>query len=743
MNTHSIAKLIVTRPKTVLLIYTIVTVVIGLQIRNLYMESDLTQYLPQNDPSIQLWNRIDQGFQIGSTIIVYVNANDIRDPAVLREMDRVTTKVDTYKLDKGKTDGVFSVSSIAQLIKEENAKPKLPMDLGGTGKYEIPDDPDLINTYMARIQSMEGILFLTTYKDTVIIFQLADNASYTTVLNNVKAAIKKDAQYSEMTVTGGIAMQEAMRTQTLHSLNIVFLLAFVFVIINMFLFHRNMKSFAIGLIPLAYSLALTFGILGIVQPQLTILTIAAGALLIGLGDDYSVYYANRYSEECSIQDKIERVECTLKRTGKALLLCAIETMIGFGSLMTSYMPPLVSFGFVCLLGTALVFLSATILVPCLCLILNYEKHEINHHWRRFANLVVNQRKRLFVIGCFFVILSLLVLPQVKTDVNFFQMAPAGIPEVDKLLEYSQKFGKGTNFNAILIESDSQGLTYPEVIDGIYSLELQIRATGASTYSIADEVKKINDILDRGSIINKITDFVGVDRIILDKVAKKGLVDAEYSKTLILVSFPAETSIEQLEKAITEIDEITQQTQLPHNGRASQLAGQDVVSVNVNKQIMGTQASSLSTELLLILACLIIGFGAIRVGFLSLIPVMFVIAWEPGALVMFGIPLSLINVSVASIIVSSGIDYGIVINQRIKEEREKGFSKIDAMRTTIETSGWAIVTASSTTMVALLATFAVNISVLHQFSIVVITLYSFSVIAAFCIIPAIYASKWIK
>jgi hypothetical protein len=47
------------------------------------------------------------------------------------------------------------------------------------------------------------------------------------------------------------------------------------------------------------------------------------------------------------------------------------------------------------------------------------------------------------------------------------------------------------------------------------------------------------------------------------------------------------------------------------------------------------------------------------------------------------------------------------------------------------------------MVALFATFAVNIPMLHQFSIIVITLYLFSVIAAFCIIPAVYASKWIK
>lgn len=387
--------------------------------------------------------------------------------------------------------------------------------------------------------------------------------------------------------------------------------------------------------------------------------------------------------------------------------------------------------------------SATILVPCLCLILRYEAKEQNHKWKRFAHIVVEQRKRLFVVGCFFVVLSLLVLPQVKTDVNYLDMAPKGIPEVDKLAEYSQKFGTGANFNALLIETDSQGLTYPEVINAIYTLEVQIRAEGGTAYSIADEMKKVNDVLERSVILEQLSSVVGVDKIILDKIVEKGLVNTDYSKTIILVSFPVEYSTEQLDHTIQKIDALAVQTILPHNGKVSQLAGQDVVTVEVNKQIMSTQISSLLTELLLVLACLIIGFGSGILGLLSMIPVLFVIAWEPGSLVMLNIPLSVINISVAAIIVSTGIDYGIIITQRLKEERVKGYSKIDALKTTLETSGWSIVTASSTTMVALVATFAVNIPLLHQFSILVIVLYIFSVIAAFCIIPTLYASRWVK
>ena len=47
------------------------------------------------------------------------------------------------------------------LIKDENAKPYNIGGLGGTGKFEIPEDRNLISRYIARdiIQATEGVLF--------------------------------------------------------------------------------------------------------------------------------------------------------------------------------------------------------------------------------------------------------------------------------------------------------------------------------------------------------------------------------------------------------------------------------------------------------------------------------------------------------------------------------------------------------------------------------------------------------
>ena len=44
---YSLAKILVKRPKTVLLVFTVITILVGLQIRNVYMQSDLTAFLPR------------------------------------------------------------------------------------------------------------------------------------------------------------------------------------------------------------------------------------------------------------------------------------------------------------------------------------------------------------------------------------------------------------------------------------------------------------------------------------------------------------------------------------------------------------------------------------------------------------------------------------------------------------------------------------------------------------------------
>ena len=747
MNVKPLAKLLVNRSRIVLLIFIIITMIIGTQATNIYMQSDLASFLPPDEPTIQLWNKIDEEFQIGSIIIIYVEADDIRDPEVLKEMDRVSSspKLNKYENDEGLIDGIYSVNSLAAYIKKENAKPYIIGGLGGTGKNEIPDDDNLISNYMSRytIQGIKGTLYTNTYDIAVILLQLSNNANYDEILNRTKFAIDhRGTFYSEMTVTGTTAMQKAIQNVSMEYFRIIFIVAVILVSVVLFIFHRNFKGVLIALLPTACAIALTFGVLGMIQPELTIISVAIVALLLGLGVDYSIHIMNRYAEENSLNNEILKMEKILKTTGKAILLSTITTMIGFASLMISSMSPVVIFGFGCAIGIFFCFISSIILAPILSLLLKFKKEEKMITWSKITIFILGNKKRIIVIAVFFAFISIIVLPQTETDVNYFNLAPPGIPELEKLIEYSNNFG-GANFNAILIETEPQGLTYPETIDAIYEMEMEMRSEGVELYSIADELKKINDILKRDEIIERLGDLAGVDTIIFDTIAEGGLVDEYFSKTIILVYVPFGIDMIETEKMINKINHISTKTIIPHNGHASQITGQDAINVAINKKLTDEQTRSMIIALLLVLATLILIFNSSIYGFLTMIPVAFVLMWEPGFLVAFNIPLSVLTISIASIMIGIGIDYGVHITHRVKEEMDKGLSKYESTKIAIEKTGFSLVEAACTTIAGIAAIFVTNIEGLQQFALLIILMTAFSCIAAALILPIFYDLKFVK
>ena len=757
MNLRPLAKLLTKRPKTVLFVFTIITIIIGIQASNIYMESDFIKYLPSDDPTISLWNRIKEEFQIGPTIIILVDqtekAYDIRDPKVLTEMDEVIRMVDTRPDGE---DGIQSVQSLSSLIKERNSKSELE---GGNDNNNIPVDINDVYTYMENIiiKAMKGVLYTDDFEVAVIIFQLSEKDNYDEILNRIQNAVdSRGAKHANMAITGSIATQKAIQKQSMRNLLIIFPIALVLVSIVLFFFHRTVKGIIIAFLPPAFALALTFGVLGIVQPELTIISVAIVALLLGLGVDYSIHLMNRFAEEKLIENKIDRVEKILKQTGKAVFLSTVTTMIGFASLMISSMSPIITFGFGCAIGIFFCFISAVILVPCLVLILKFEKKERVSSWKKLAKFTIIHRKRIIFIAGFFVVMSVLVIPQVKTDVTQMDMAPRGLPEVEAMFRYSDYFGTGSNFNAILIETDANGLLDPETIEAIVFMEKEMRNVisdvfpdmdekklETSVYSLADEIKEFTGIINRSIIIQKLREHTGVDEIIYDMIAEEGIIDEEFSRTLIMVAIPIGSSIQQIETVITKINSIAARTKLPHSGKVSHLTGQDAVSVSVNNKLTDEQVRSMVLALILVLAALIFIFSSSTYGFLTMIPVFFVLIWEPGFLVALDIPLSLVTISIASIMVGVGIDYGVHIAHRFREEMSNGSNKMDAIKTSIERTGSSLVEAALTTIAGTGAIYFVNTPALNDFITVVILMTALSCIAAALILPMFYSFKFVK
>jgi predicted RND superfamily exporter protein len=265
----------------------------------------------------------------------------------------------------------------------------------------------------------------------------------------------------------------------------------------------------------------------------------------------------------------------------------------------------------------------------------------------------------------------------------------------------------------------------------------------SIYSVADEIKAVTDIINRSIIMEVLGNIIGVEKIILDMIAEQGIVDEEFSKTLVTIAIPIGSSIEDTEEVIYEINKITTKTILPQNGRVSKVTGFDAITVDVNNKLTDEQVRSMILALILVLAALIIIFGSIKFGILTMLPVVFVLMWEPGFLVAFNIPLSLITISIAAIMIGVGIDYGVHITHRFREEMSNGTSRIDAIKTSIEKTGSSLVEAALTTIAGTSSIYFINIPSLTEFVTVVVLMTALSCIAAALILPVFFNFKFVK
>jgi len=717
---YSISKFIVKRPKIVFILFTFFTLLVGSQALNVYMISDLSIYLPSGEPVINLLNRIQEYWPVGSSIIIFVEASDVTDYNVLKEMLEVEDQVNKYKRDNGNVDGVISTSSIASLIRNLNSK-QWPY---GRGENKLPKDRRLIDKYIAQIGESRWSFITSDKKDAAIIIQLSKNADYDKILQETKNAIK--GKTVKMTLTGPLPISKSTEKRSERNMKIIFPVAIALVTLVIFIFHRTFKSVIIAFIPPAYSIIITFGILGIVWPGLTPFSIAIGALLLGLGVDYSIHLMNRYAEE-KVESLVTRVEKTLRSTGKAVLLSTVTTMIGFGSLMISSMSPIIAFGFACVIGILFCFISSCILVPVLVILLRFEKLGELPGWKRVARFVADNKLRMIVLATVIAFFSVACFPMIKTDVNYLEMAPQDDPVIQKMYEYSEKFGGGGQFNVVLVEGD---ITNPEVIKAIKEFQDKLKAEGIKSFSIADVLVS--------PIFKKLSGTRAGIKFILDKMSddEKAFVSKDYSKTLILFYVSPTLSMKERESIVDKVDWIAATTPIP-GGSISMATGTEAINVAINNMLFDQQTRSMILAIALVAIVVIIIFRSPFYGMVSLIPVIFVLMWEPGLLTSLDISLSVVTISIASIMIGTSVDYGIHITQRIREGLEDGLSKKEAMVNAVEKTGLSLAEAAFTTVAGLLAVYVVNVPGTQEFCTMIMFMILLSWFAATMILPAFY------
>ncbi len=132
--------------------------------------------------------------------------------------------------------------------------------------------------------------------------------------------------------------------------------AFGIVAILVLLHFHRLDAMLLALLPVLLGYGWTLGLMGWMGIPFNPVNIASLALLVGIGVTNGVHILNRFVEEAN------PVVLT-RSTGKAVLVSALTTIAGFGSLLVARHQGIASLGAVMSLGTAMCMIASLVFLP--------------------------------------------------------------------------------------------------------------------------------------------------------------------------------------------------------------------------------------------------------------------------------------------------------------------------------------------------------------------------------------------
>ena len=605
-----------------------------------------------------------------------------------------------------------------------------------------------------------------------------------------------------MTLTGPVPITNAVTEFSFKLFWAIFPLALVLVAATLWFLHsdfiqtgsvRPLQGFKVVVIsglPTLCAVFWTLGIIGFTNFEVTMTVIIVGPIVLALGVSYGLHIMNRYAEEEGTKE--EKIAKAMNSTGKAVLLSAITTIIGFISLTFTPMAPIATVGWALSGGILVVYVLTIFMTPNLLILLDLKKakHPPLKAFNAAVSVPISRPRAVLAFFLVVMLVSVVVArPQVGENIDLLGMAPQGEASVDKMNRYSTEFDAG-QIGMIRIDGATKGSLQDdvpenddpaEVLRGIEELQNNVNSVdNATAVSIVFLMKSVqisqnvsgtpiadlaedppsflpeeavalwNLVFDREvgaevSFWDVLQDpatfglpatqsmqifLLDVFYATLEDETLQLFVNAEHDVSLIYVDMPY-LPVATIAESVDAVNEYTQRD--IQGITAHGLVGVASVTIEVNNLIVGSQWSSLGFAIVLTLLVLAVQFRDPRYALWTTSPVIATVALQWLVMASTGASLSLVTVMIGSILVGIGVDFSIHIANRIKELG----GGIEAIRQATVSTGMSLFEAALVTTAGLAAAFQIPITEIKPFLVVILIMLWIAALSALILLPAIF------
>ncbi len=383
----------VAHPKATLTAIGLISLIAAVSALGVRFEDSVSTMRPRGNPAVELREEVANRFGFGFDQMMLVIEGETFE-GTLEAVDRAATGAEKL-VGEGVLTGVDSIGSLLPPLSRQQASLRWLAERRAAGLV-----PERVRTVFAGALAAEGLrlepfaagLDLSVRaleRDRPIAVEELEGSSQAAGLlgrylkrteNGWKSAIYlhpppriwrrapppgavalADELGPGVTLTGANVVSEVLRTQVLVDATIATALGFVLVTILLWIDYRRIWAALLSLVPLALGIVWMLGGMALLDIPMNFMNIFVTTMIIGIGVDYGIHMIHRY-REC-VGRSAEVLNDGMAETGKAIMLAALSTIVGFGSLSRSSYPGLSSMGLVAILGAVSTCLVAITVLP--------------------------------------------------------------------------------------------------------------------------------------------------------------------------------------------------------------------------------------------------------------------------------------------------------------------------------------------------------------------------------------------
>jgi uncharacterized protein len=518
------------------------------------------------------------------------------------------------------------------------------------------------------------------------------------------------------------------------------------------------------LLPLALALAaaaMTFGALQLAGGDLTMASIAALPVLIGLAVDYAIQFQARYNEAAA-RGEPDPAVAAVTAGGPTILTAGLATATGFLVLLLSPVPMVRGFGALLVLGIVLALVCALCAGfaaltrfsrPArprdrLAAIRAHPRVQATGEWLadrswRTLGFSLSRPRRVLAIGLAVAVVGLALDTQTGVTSDIQELVPQDLRALRDVDTLQKETGVSGEIDVTIRADD---ITDPKVIGWMTRFQDQVlKAHGFRTGKRCTQERNAPELcpaLSLPDLFSTAGNGQTAARRLLDAVPayfSQGVVTQDRKTANLAFGI----RLMPLDRQKDVVDDIKARLKPPPGVEAS-VVGLPVLAAEANGLLSSPwrRGITLLAALAGVFLVLLAARRSVREAAVPLIPIALATGWSGLVVFVLGllpgpleVELNPMSVTLSALVIAISTEFSVLLSARYRQEREAGAGPARAVELAYASTGAAVLASGVTAIAGFAALVFSDIRMLRDFGIVTVVDLTVSLLGVMIVLPA--------